>query len=118
MRTAPCTVSPSSPAASRCPLPPEFSGFSAARGAQWFASRHGTDWSCATCHTASPLASGRHATTGRAIAPLAPAANPQRLTDTAKIEKWFKRNCNDVLGRARTQAEKGDAIAWLTSPRQ
>ena len=97
---------------------PGFAGFSAARGAQWFASRHGTDWSCATCHTERPLASGRHATTGRAIEPLAPAANPQRLTDAAKIEKWFKRNCNDVLGRACTPAEKGDVIAWLTSLKQ
>jgi len=97
---------------------PGFGGFSAARGAQWFASRHGSDWSCATCHTDRPLASGRHATTGRAIAPLAPAANPERLTDTAKIEKWFRRNCNDVLGRACTPAEKGDVIAWLTSLKQ
>ena len=95
-----------------------FAGFSAARGATWFASRHGSDWSCATCHTDRPLASGRHATTGRAIAPLAPAANPERLTDTAKIEKWFRRNCNDVLGRACTPVEKGDVIAWLTSLKQ
>ncbi len=92
-----------------------FAGFSAARGAAWFASRHGTDWSCATCHTDNPLAGGRHATTGRSIAPLAPAANPERLSDTAKIEKWFKRNCTDVLGRACTPAEKGDVIAYLTS---
>ena len=89
--------------------------FSAARGAAWFSSRHGTDWSCATCHTSDPLAGGRHATTGRSITPLAPAANPERLTDTAKVEKWFKRNCNDVLGRACTPAEKGDVIAYLTS---
>jgi len=94
---------------------PDFAGFSAARGAAWFASRHGTDWSCATCHTDNPLAGGRHARTGRSIAPLAPAANPERLTDTATIEKWFRRNCNDVLGRACTPAEKGDVIAWLTS---
>ena len=94
---------------------PGFSGFSARRGALWFASRQGTDWSCATCHTANPLASGRHATTGRSIAPLAPAANPERLTDTAKVEKWFRRNCNDVLNRACTAAEKGDVIAYLTS---
>lgn len=97
---------------------PGFAGFSAARGAAWFASRHGSDWSCATCHTDRPLASGRHATTGRPIEALAPAANPQRLTDVAKVEKWFKRNCNDVLGRACTPAEKGDVIAWLTSLRQ
>lgn len=92
-----------------------FAGFSAARGAEWFARRHGSDWSCATCHTERPLASGRHATTGRSIAPLAPAANPERLTDAAKVEKWFRRNCNDVLGRACTPVEKGDVIAWLTS---
>lgn len=97
---------------------PDFSGFSAARGAAWFASRHGNDWSCATCHTASPLAGGKHASTGRSIAPLAPAANPERLTDAAKMEKWFRRNCSDVLGRACTPAEKGDVIAWLTSLRR
>lgn len=94
---------------------PGFAGFSAARGGAWFADRRGADWSCATCHTADPLAAGRHATTGRSIAPLAPATNPERLTDPAKIEKWFKRNCNDVLGRACTPAEKGDVIAYLTS---
>jgi len=92
-----------------------FSGFSAARGKAWFAARHGTDWSCATCHTGDPLADGRHATTGRTIAPLAPAANPERLADAAKIEKWFKRNCADVLRRACTPTEKGDVIAYLTS---
>ena len=92
-----------------------FAGFSAARGAAWFNARHGSDWSCATCHTEDPLAGGRHAATGRSIAPLAPAANPLRLTDAANIEKWFRRNCGDVLQRACTPAEKGDAIAWLTS---
>jgi hypothetical protein len=94
---------------------PGFAGFSAARGAAWFTSRHGTDWSCATCHTDDPRAGGRHATTGRAIAPLAPAANPERLTDAAKIEKWFRRNCNGVLERDCTPVEKGDVITYLTS---
>mgnify|MGYP001046120898 CR=1 FL=1 len=92
-----------------------FAGFSAARGAAWFNSSNGTDWSCATCHTDNPLAGGRHAVTGRTIAPLAPAANPARLTEVAKIEKWFRRNCNDVLRRDCTAAEKGDVIAYLTS---
>jgi len=94
---------------------PGFAGFSAQRGRAWFNARHGTDWSCSTCHTADPLTAGRHATTGRSIAAMAPAANPERLTDTAKIEKWFKRNCGDVLGRACTPTEKGDVIAYLTS---
>ena len=79
-----------------------FAGFSAQRGQAWFNARHGTDWSCSTCHTEDPRTVGRHATTGRSIAAMAPAANPERLTDTAKMEKWFKRNCGDVLGRACT----------------
>ena len=94
---------------------PAFSAFSASRGQGWFNARHGTDWSCSTCHTENPLAAGRHATTGRSIAPLAPAANPARLTDADRIEKWFKRNCNDVIGRACTPVEKGDVLAYLTS---
>jgi Domain of unknown function (DUF1924) len=94
---------------------PAFAAFSASRGQGWFNARHGTDWSCSTCHTGNPLSAGRHATTGRSISPLAPAANPVRLTDAARIEKWFKRNCNDVIGRACTPAEKGDVLAYLTS---
>ena len=46
---------------------------------------------------------------------MAPAANPQRFSDAAKVEKWFKRNCNDVLGRACTAQEKGDVLAYLMS---
>lgn len=94
---------------------PAFGTFSASRGQGWFNARHGTDWSCSTCHTENPLAAGRHATTGRPIAPLAPAANPARLTDVDRIEKWFKRNCSDVIGRACTPTEKGDVLAYLTS---
>jgi mono/diheme cytochrome c family protein len=97
---------------------PAFNAFSASRGQGWFNKRHGTDWSCSTCHTENPLSAGRHATTGREIAPLAPAANPARLTDVERIEKWFKRNCNDVVGRACTAAEKGDVLAYLTSLKQ
>jgi cytochrome c peroxidase len=71
------------------------------------------DWSCATCHTETPVATGRHATTGKTIAPLSPLANPARFRDAAKVEKWFRRNCNDTLGRACTPAEKADLIAFL-----
>ncbi len=90
-----------------------FTGLSAERGARFFQSTHGNDWSCATCHTARPTVAGKHAKTGKAIAPLAPAANPDRFNDLAVVEKWFKRNCNDVLGRACTAQEKGDVLAWL-----
>jgi hypothetical protein len=53
--------------------------------------------------------------TGKAIEPLAPAANPKRFTNPAKVEKWFRRNCNDVLDRACTTQERGDVLAWLRS---
>ena len=87
--------------------------FSAARGRALFNSKAGSDWSCATCHTADPRQAGRHATTSRPIEPLAPTANPQRFTDAAKVEKWFRRNCRDVLGRECTATEKGDVLSWL-----
>lgn len=59
----------------------------AARGQQFFISRHGGQWSCASCHGQLPTQDGRHASTGKVIAPLAPAANPQRFTDPRKVEK-------------------------------
>ncbi len=85
----------------------------AARGQQLFTTRHGKDWSCSTCHSASPTVTGKHASTGKTIAPMAPAFNAERFTDTAKTEKWFRRNCNDVMGRECTVAEKADVLAWL-----
>jgi len=92
-----------------------FSGFSAQRGERFFKSAHGGDWSCATCHTENPVAPGKHAKTGKTIAPLAPGANPQRFTVAATVDKWFRRNCNDVLGRACTAQEKGDVLQYLAS---
>jgi hypothetical protein len=86
---------------------------SAARGQAFFTSTHGREWSCASCHTATPTAAGKHASTGKPIAAMAPAFNPQRFTDAAKTEKWFRRNCNDVVGRACTPGEKADVLAWL-----
>ena len=85
----------------------------AARGQEFFTAKHGHEWSCASCHTAKPTVDGKHASTGKAIRPLAPAANPERFTDAAKTEKWFRRNCNDVVGRECSAAEKADLLAWL-----
>lgn len=85
----------------------------AERGQQLFNTKHGKDWSCSTCHTTSPTVTGKHASTGKAIGPMAPAFNAERFTDTAKTEKWFRRNCNDVMGRECTVAEKADVLAWL-----
>jgi len=60
---------------------------------------------------------GQHAITGKAIKPMAVAANPERFTDPAKVEKWFGRNCKEVIGRACTANEKADFIAYLTEGR-
>lgn len=84
-----------------------------ARGQQLFTSQHGKDWRCSSCHTATPTVDGKHASTGKPIGPLAPAFNPERFADTAKTEKWFRRNCNDVMGRECTATEKADVLAWL-----
>ena len=89
----------------------------AARGESFFVARHGREWSCASCHGAPPTQPGRHAATGKPILPLAPAVNPERFSDPAKVEKWFRRNCNDVVGRECTAGEKADLLAWLTSLR-
>ena len=86
-----------------------------ARGQQLFTSRHGREWSCASCHGNTPVQEGRHASTGKPIGALAPAFNAQRFTDPAKVEKWFRRNCNDVVGRECTATEKADVLAWLSS---
>lgn len=87
---------------------------SAERGRVFFTSRHGGEWSCATCHGNPPTAQGKHASTGKSIAPLAPAFNPQAFTEQAKVDKWLRRNCKDVLSRECSAAEKADVLAYLT----
>ena len=84
-----------------------------ARGQQFFNATHGHEWSCGTCHGVLPTQPGKHAATGRPIATMAPAFNAERFTDPAKVEKWFRRNCNDVVGRECSAAEKADVLGWL-----
>jgi mono/diheme cytochrome c family protein len=87
------------------------------RGQRLFQSTQGREWRCASCHGATPVTAGRHVVTGKAIQALAPAANPGRFTDAAKAQKWFRRNCQDVLGRECTATEKADVLAWLLTLR-
>jgi len=87
----------------------------AAKGQTFFNSQHGAEWSCASCHGTPPTTQGKHANTGKLIAPLAPAFNPKAFTDTAKVDKWFRRNCNDVLSRECSAGEKADVLAYLNS---
>jgi uncharacterized membrane protein len=89
----------------------------AAKGEAFFKASHGQEWQCTSCHGKSPMTGGRHVSTDKAIEPLAPAANAKRFTDSAKVEKWFRRNCKDVLARECSAAEKADVLAWLISLR-
>jgi cytochrome c553 len=97
-------------------------GFKAAatRGAEFFANKFGVSAkmpSCSACHTSSPAQEGQHVVTGKTIKPLAPVANAERLSDPAKVEKWFTRNCKEVVGRECTPGEKADFITFLMEAR-
>ncbi len=85
----------------------------AERGRAFFTQPHGGEWSCASCHGNPPTSPGKHASTGKAIDPMAPARNPQGFTRQAKVDKWFRRNCNDVLKRECSATEKADVLAYL-----
>lgn len=85
------------------------------QGQVFFNSQHGAEWSCASCHGTPPTTSGEHASTGKSISPLAPAFNAKAFTDSAKVDKWFRRNCKDVLSRECTAVEKANVLAYLTS---
>ena len=73
--------------------------------------------SCSSCHRDDPTQAGQHSVTGKPIKPLAPGANPERFTDRAQADKWFGRNCKEVMGRDCSAAEKADLIAFLTGGR-
>ena len=65
--------------------------------------------------TGDPRGRGR-TPVGKVVEPLAPAANPDRLTDRREVEKWFKRNCTQVMGRECTAEEKGHFLTYLLEP--
>lgn len=98
---------------------PSFKEFSAANGDKFYhaAVKHssGKQVSCAGCHTDNPRNAGKHDRTSKEILPLAPATNKDRFTDAAKVEKWFKRNCQDVLERECSAQEKGDFMTYVLS---
>lgn len=91
-----------------------FKDFTVAAGQKLYSTK-GAELSCASCHTDSPKAEGKHVKTNKLIAPMAPSVNPKRFSDAANVEKWFKRNCNDVLSRACTTQEKGDFMTYVLS---
>jgi hypothetical protein len=95
-----------------------FASFDAARGkAFWHAEQTGgkpDTTSCTACHTKDPKAKGQ-TRAGKEILPMAVSKTPDRFTDPDKVAKWFLRNCQSVLGRECSAAEKGDVITYLSS---
>jgi hypothetical protein len=93
-----------------------FSAFSAEQGQAFFMAKQtggkAETPSCTTCHTNDPKTAGQ-TKAGKEIKPMAVSKNPTRFTDAAEVEKWFGRNCNQVLGRECTAAEKGNVITYL-----
>jgi hypothetical protein len=120
---------------------PAFAGFSAEHGHELYLQKRVLPVvgaiNCASCHTADPrqeiiahqskvLCRQCHVINDsehphpkdakqRKIPPLAPSANPKRLTNFEHVEEFLKPNCEMVIGRQCTTQEKGDLIAWLIS---
>ncbi len=69
--------------------------------------------SCSSCHGTDFSKAGKHRKTHKVIDPLSTRVNTERFTDEKKIEKWFKRNCNDTWGRECTAQEKADFLTFL-----
>ncbi|MBK1693911.1 hypothetical protein CKO09_04045 [Chromatium weissei] len=94
-----------------------FAADPAAGKAAWNAEHAQTDGSparsCVTCHGQNLTQAGRHVKTGKAIEPMAPSVNAQRLTDSEKIEKWLLRNCKWTIGRECDANEKADFISYI-----
>lgn len=51
----------------------------------------------------------------REILPLAPSANPKRITNYDHVKEFLRPNCEMVYGRVCTAREKGDVLSWIIS---
>ena len=69
--------------------------------------------SCTSCHTKDLTQNGKHIQTSKDIKPMSPFVNPERLTDSKKVNKLFKRNCKWTLGRECTAQEKSDFLVYI-----
>jgi hypothetical protein len=123
--TAVCTAILTNPA-SAGPREDIIAGFMAqgagpanpANGAKMYSTTYGTGKpdtpKCTTCHGATPQQSGQ-TRTGKSIDPMAVSRAPNRFTDKKKVDKWFRRNCNGVIGRECTPQEKVDFLTYMVS---
>jgi len=95
---------------------PGYLGPSVERGRAFFFASHAGGKidtpGCTSCHTKHLTGPGQ-TRAGKPIEPMAPSVVPTRYTDEANVEKWFKRNCQDVLGRECSAAEKADVLTFL-----
>ena len=92
--------------------------FNADRGkAFWLkeqVSDSGDKMNCGSCHGSDLKLAGKHNKSGKLIEPMASSVNPERYSDLEKVEKWFTRNCKQVLRRECTAQEKGDVLRYLS----
>lgn len=89
---------------------------SAKRGQEFFTKKWGVSKKmpdCTACHGKNINIDGKHVITDKRIAPFSPAINSERFTKFAKVEKWFKRNCTEVVGRECSASEKADFIQFI-----
>lgn len=96
-----------------------FTHFDAARGKELYfrevTNKDGKTSACSSCHGPDPAAGGR-SPAGKKIEALDPNVNPARFTERAFAEKWFDRNCKQVLGRRCSPMEKGDFLTFVSAP--
>ncbi|MCK9491384.1 MAG: DUF1924 domain-containing protein [Sulfurimonas sp.] len=96
---------------------PSFSGFDLKKGEEIFTSKHigkkGKEVSCVSCHGDDLSKTSKNFFTAKEIEPLSPTANSQRFSEVKTIEKWLRRNFNDVYNREGTAQEKGDVITYI-----
>ncbi|QKF83515.1 DUF1924 domain-containing protein [Halarcobacter ebronensis] len=98
---------------------PNFKSFDIKRGEEIFTSKHigkkGKEISCSSCHGVDLTKSHENFFTAKVIEPLSPNTNKKRLTQKKEIDKWLKRNFNDVYNREGTPKEKGDVLSFIMS---
>lgn len=96
----------------------QFKDFDAKKGKEIFFAKktvNGEQISCATCHTQLLTNNGKNVKTNKSIEPLAPSVNHQRLTSKKEMQKWLRRNFNDVYQREGTAKEKGDVLTFISN---